>query len=122
MSRHATNTGWRQVKPASCMQENRRCYRELFYTADIGDSISGAILFKETLYQAASDGTPFVDCLSRLGVFPGIKVDEVKPGEVNSVSMTSLLWDARSGWPPVLKAALCILAHVCVCWVVRWML
>jgi fructose-bisphosphate aldolase class I len=60
-------------------QENRRAYRELFYTADLGDSISGAILFKETLYQAASDGTPFVECLNRQGVLPGIKVDEVIP-------------------------------------------
>lgn len=59
------------------MQETRRAYRELFYTADIGDSFSGAIMFKETLYQSASDGTPFVDCLSKQGVLPGVKVDEV---------------------------------------------
>ena len=59
------------------MQENRRAYRELFYTADIGGSISGAILFQETLYQAADDGTSFVHCLGRQGVLPGIKVDEV---------------------------------------------
>ena len=77
------------------MQENRRRYRELFYTADIGDSISGAILFKETLYQAASDGTPFVDCLNRLGVFPGIKVDEVNRGGVESVSRAWLLRTLR---------------------------
>jgi fructose-bisphosphate aldolase class I len=31
-------------------------------------------MFKETLYQSASDGTPFVDCLKRQGVLPGIKV------------------------------------------------
>jgi fructose-bisphosphate aldolase class I len=59
------------------VQENRGRYRELFYTADLGPSISGAILFKETLSQAASDGTPFVDCLGQQGVLPGIKVDEV---------------------------------------------
>ncbi|KAK9806911.1 hypothetical protein WJX72_007233 [[Myrmecia] bisecta] len=57
-------------------EENRRSYRELFYTADIGQYISGVILFKETLLQSTSDGTPFVDCLTRQGVLPGIKVDE----------------------------------------------
>ena len=35
-------------------------------------------MFKETLYQAAADGTPFVQCLERQGVLPGIKVDEVR--------------------------------------------
>ena len=60
------------------MQENRRAYRELFYTADdIGNSLAGAILYKETLYQDASDGVPFVDCLRKQGILPGIKVDEV---------------------------------------------
>lgn len=57
--------------------ENRRAYRELFYTAPIGEAgISGAIMFKETLFQAAADGTPFTQCLLRQGVLPGIKVDE----------------------------------------------
>jgi fructose-bisphosphate aldolase class I len=60
------------------LQETRRAYRELFYTAPIGEAgISGAIMFKETLHQAAADGTSFVDCLTRQGVMPGIKVDEV---------------------------------------------
>jgi fructose-bisphosphate aldolase class I len=50
----------------------------MFYTAPIGEAgISGAIMFKETLHQAAADGTSFVDCLTRQGVMPGIKVDEV---------------------------------------------
>jgi fructose-bisphosphate aldolase class 1 len=35
-------------------------------------------MFKETLYQSAADGTPFVDVLSRQGVLSGIKVDEVR--------------------------------------------
>ena len=60
------------------MQEVRRAYRENFYTADIGSSISGAILFKETLYQHSSDNVPFVTCLSDSGVLPGIKVDQVQ--------------------------------------------
>lgn len=57
------------------LQDTRRRYRQLFYTAPIGEAgISGAILFKETLFQAADDGTPFTQCLTRQGVLPGIKV------------------------------------------------
>ena len=59
------------------MQEIRKAYREQFYTAGIGCSISGAILFKETLYQHSSQDIPFVDCLTRQAVLPGIKVDQV---------------------------------------------
>lgn len=59
-------------------QDVRRQYRELFYTApDIGSSISGAIMFKETLLQSSSTGVPFVQCLEQQGVLPGIKVDQV---------------------------------------------
>mmetsp|Transcript_14837 Transcript_14837/g.21825 ORF Transcript_14837/g.21825 Transcript_14837/m.21825 type:complete len:408 (-) Transcript_14837:69-1292(-) len=55
---------------------NRRDWRELLYTApDLGNYISGAIMFEETLYQKAADGTPFVDILKDQGIFPGIKVD-----------------------------------------------
>jgi len=60
------------------MQDVRKAYREQFYTAGIGCSISGAILFKETLYQNSSQDIPFVDCLTRQAVLPGIKVDQVK--------------------------------------------
>ncbi|GBF90781.1 fructose-1,6-bisphosphate aldolase [Raphidocelis subcapitata] len=57
--------------------ENRRAYRELLYTAPgIGGAFSGVIMFKETLGQCASDGTPFVEVLRRAGVMAGIKVDE----------------------------------------------
>jgi fructose-bisphosphate aldolase class I len=60
-------------------QDTRRAYRELLYTAPIGEAgVSGAIMFKETLYQSAADGTPFVDILNRQGVLSGIKVDEVR--------------------------------------------
>lgn len=37
--------------------------------------ISGVILFEETLYQKADDGTPFVDILKAKGIIPGIKVN-----------------------------------------------
>jgi fructose-bisphosphate aldolase class I len=57
-------------------EENRRAYRELLFTAPgIEDSISGVILFEETLRQKTRDGIPFPDALSRRGIVPGIKVD-----------------------------------------------
>jgi len=34
------------------------------------------ILYEETLYQKAEDGTPFVEILKKKGVIPGIKVDK----------------------------------------------
>ena len=34
------------------------------------------ILFEETLFQSASDGTPFVDILKAADILPGIKVDK----------------------------------------------
>ena len=57
--------------------ENRRAYRELLFTADdkLTENISGVILFHETLYQKAADGTPFVDLLKKKNIIPGIKVD-----------------------------------------------
>jgi fructose-bisphosphate aldolase, class I len=36
--------------------------------------VSGVILFEETLYQKADDGTPFVDIMKALNILPGIKV------------------------------------------------
>ncbi len=57
-------------------EENRRAYRDmLFTTKGIGDSISGVILYDETLRQKSADGTSFVDLLNKNGVLPGIKVD-----------------------------------------------
>jgi len=57
-------------------EENRRDYREmLFTTPDIGEFLSGVILFDETIRQEASDGTPLPKVLEEQGVIPGIKVD-----------------------------------------------
>jgi fructose-bisphosphate aldolase class I len=57
-------------------EENRRGYREmLFRSKDLGDYISGVILFDETIRQSAADGTSFVDVLKNAGMIPGIKVD-----------------------------------------------
>jgi fructose-bisphosphate aldolase class I len=58
-------------------EENRRAYRELIVTTPgIGQCLSGAILFDETVHQSTKDGTPFISVLERAGVIPGIKVDE----------------------------------------------
>jgi fructose-bisphosphate aldolase class I len=58
-------------------EEHRRSYREmLFTTPGAEDYISGAILFDETIRQAASDGTPFTRLLAAKGIIPGIKVDK----------------------------------------------
>merc|ERR1719162_573787 len=57
-------------------EDNRREWRQLLFTTpDIGDCISGAILFEETLYQDSTEGKPFVDVLKEKGIIPGIKVD-----------------------------------------------
>lgn len=57
-------------------ETNRRRWRELLYTApDLGQYISGCIMFEETLFQATADGTPFVDVLKEQGIVAGIKVD-----------------------------------------------
>lgn len=57
-------------------ENNRRDWRGLLYTAPgLGQYISGAIMFEETLYQKAADGTQFVDILKAQGIVPGIKVD-----------------------------------------------
>ena len=58
-------------------ESNRRAYRELLLaTPGLGDYISGAILFEETLYQSAEDGTSFVDLLNKQNIIPGQKYSE----------------------------------------------
>ena len=58
-------------------EETRRSYRELLFTTQgVEESISGVILFDETIRQSARDGTPFAEVLSARGIIPGIKVDQ----------------------------------------------
>ena len=60
-----------------CTEENRRAYREMLLTApNLGQHISGAILFDETLRQSTRDGVPFTKLMSDAGILPGIKVDK----------------------------------------------
>jgi fructose-bisphosphate aldolase class I len=56
--------------------EARRAYRELIVTTPgLGDCISGAILYDETIRQRKKDGTSFVKAIADAGIIPGIKVD-----------------------------------------------
>ncbi len=57
-------------------EETRRAYREMIVTTPrLGEWISGAILYDETIHQATRDGTPFIKVLIDAGIIPGIKVD-----------------------------------------------
>ena len=57
-------------------EEARRAYRDLLVTTPgLGEFISGAILYDETLHQHTADGTPFLRVLKAAGIIPGIKVD-----------------------------------------------
>jgi fructose-bisphosphate aldolase class I len=57
-------------------EEARRSWRELIITTPgLADSISGAILYDETIRQQKKDGTPFVKVLTDAGIVIGIKVD-----------------------------------------------
>ncbi|MEO8614998.1 MAG: class I fructose-bisphosphate aldolase [Luteolibacter sp.] len=56
--------------------EARHAYRELIATTPrLGESISGAILYDDTIRQNTKDGIPLVDVLAKAGIIPGIKVD-----------------------------------------------
>jgi fructose-bisphosphate aldolase class I len=57
-------------------EEARRTWRELIVTTPkLADSISGAILYDETIHQRLNDGRPFAQALADVGIVPGIKVD-----------------------------------------------
>jgi len=58
-------------------EETRRAYREMIVnTPGLNESISGAILFDETIRQQKKDGTPIVKAIIDAGIIPGIKVDK----------------------------------------------
>ena len=57
-------------------EEARRAYRELIVTTPgLGECISGAILYDETIRQQKRDGTHFAKAVTDSGIIPGIKVD-----------------------------------------------
>jgi fructose-bisphosphate aldolase, class I len=58
-------------------EETRRAYREMILTTPgLGEFISGAILYDETIRQSTKNGIPFVKVAIDGGIIPGIKVDE----------------------------------------------
>jgi fructose-bisphosphate aldolase class I len=78
-------------------EDSRRDYREmLFRSAEGMKHISGVILYDETIWQKAKDGTPLVDLIKKAGALPGIKVDEgtkplpMCPGEVVTTGLDRL--------------------------------
>jgi fructose-bisphosphate aldolase class I len=79
-------------------EDNRRDYRELmFRSADaMKKHISGVILYDETIWQKAKDGTPLVKVIEQSGAIPGIKVDEGTkplpncPGELITIGLDKL--------------------------------
>lgn len=59
-----------------CTAEMRRRYREMLLTTpNLGEHISGAILYDETLRQQSADGIAFPTLMREAGILPGIKVD-----------------------------------------------
>jgi len=78
-------------------EDNRRAYREMLLTApNLGDHISGAILYDETIRQATRAGVPFTKVMMDAGILPGIKVDKGPvplagcPGEVVTEGLDGL--------------------------------
>ena len=78
-------------------EENRRAYRELLLTTPkLGEYISGAILYDETIRQSTKGGVPFTRVMMDNGIIPGIKVDKGPqplagfPGEVVTEGLDGL--------------------------------
>jgi fructose-bisphosphate aldolase, class I len=79
-------------------EESRRDYREMLFrsTDAMTKYISGVILYDETIWQNAKDGTPLVKIIEQAGAIPGIKVDEGTqplpncPGELVTVGLDKL--------------------------------
>jgi fructose-bisphosphate aldolase class I len=79
-------------------EDSRRDYREMMFRARdaMTNYISGVILYDETIWQKAKDGTPLVKLIEQAGSIPGIKVDEGTqalpgcPGELITVGLDRL--------------------------------
>src|ERR1700735_2032006 len=79
-------------------EDSRRDYREMLFRSQeaMSQYISGVILYDETIWQNAKDGTPLVKLIEQAGSIPGIKVDEGTqalpncPGELVTVGLDKL--------------------------------
>ena len=79
-------------------EDSRRDYREMMFRAKdaMTHYISGVILYDETIWQNAKDGTPLIKLIEAAGAIPGIKVNEGTqalpncPGELITVGLDKL--------------------------------
>jgi fructose-bisphosphate aldolase class I len=79
-------------------EETRRDYREMLFRSGEAMTryISGVILYDETIWQNAKDGTPLIKIIEQAGAIPGIKVDEGTqalpncPGELITAGLDKL--------------------------------
>src|SRR5450756_882042 len=79
-------------------EDARRDYREMLFrsTEAMKSHISGVILYDETIWQKAKDGTPLVEIIKQSGAIPGITVDEGTqalpncPGELITAGLDKL--------------------------------
>src|ERR1700751_377924 len=111
-------------------EHSRRDYREMLFRSTEGmKHISGVILYDETIWQKAKDGTPLVELIKRAGSIPGIKVDEGTkplpncPGELITIGLDKLAdrlpkyyeQGARfAKWRAVIDIGAGIPTHACV--------
>ncbi len=75
----STGTMEKRLKSVNveCTEKNRLHFREtLFSSSSMKTSISGVILFDETLRQNSSEGIPIPELIKSNGSIPGIKVDK----------------------------------------------
>src|SRR6266852_1204784 len=79
-------------------EDSRRDYREMLFRSQEAMTryISGVILYDETIWQNAGDGTPLIKLIEHSGAIPGIKVDEGTqaltncPGELVTAGLDKL--------------------------------
>jgi fructose-bisphosphate aldolase class I len=79
-------------------EDTRRDYREMLFRSSeaMSQYVSGVILYDETIWQNAKDGTPLIKIIEQSGAIPGIKVDEGTqalascPGELVTVGLDKL--------------------------------
>ena len=79
-------------------EESRRDYREMLFRSSEAMTryVSGVILYDETIWQDAKDGTSLVKIIEQSGAIPGIKVDEGTqalpgcPGELVTAGLDKL--------------------------------
>ena len=75
----STGTMEKRLKSVNveCTEKNRLHFREtLFSSSSMKTSISGVILFEETLRQTSSSGVSIPELIKKSGSIPGIKVDK----------------------------------------------